>query len=679
MKYLLKTLLIVLALSLATESFSREVISLNEGWRFFFKNDNSSDNARHVTLPHSWNVNAQAEDGIDEKTGNYLNKMFVPEEWRSKRFFLKCYGVQSLVDVYVNGFFVGNHLGAGSAFTFEITDKLRFGDENLLLLSVSNVYRSDVLPTSTDMNFYGGIYRNVELIVTDSTAISPLYLGSDGVLVHSEEVDANRAAGEVEVHLLTKGENSCFLNLSIIDPDGGVVFARRQKVRLDGRQVMIPYAFDCPKLWSLESPNLYTVRVTMELDGQPITDCVEVRTGFRSVAITPDGGFLLNGKRVNVRGVTLYHDNVISCATPTMRDMEEDLALMADLGVNALRSAVLPHAQMLYDRCDETGVLAWVDAPLHRTFLSDMGYIPTPEFEANGLRQLREIVAQNINHPSVVMWGIFSRLWLRGDDPVAFIRKMNDTAHNLDPSRPTVACSDQNGGLNFITDAIVWQQNVGWDKGSTDDVEVWCKQLRKNWSHLSSGVAYGGAGMIGHRNNLNHQGETATQQSMWFPEERQTRFHEDYARHIEGDSLMWGVWINNMFDYGSARRPYGINCEGLVSIDRREKKDAYYLYRALWNKQKPTLHLTEKRYAMRDLEPQTFRIYSSEGMPQLVVGADTVAVTDLGACQYRSEPMPLKAGLVEVKVSCGELRDSVTLLVGSLSRPKKPTVLLRKE
>ncbi len=653
---------------------AREVYPLDEGWRFYFKEENTSDNARHVTLPHSWNTDPQRQGSWLETTGNYRNDIFIPAGWSSRRLFLKFYGVQSVADLFVNGRHVGTHRGGAAAFTFEITDYVQFGMDNALLVVVSNSARNDVLPTSTEMNLYGGIYRDVELIVTGPTAVSPLYLGSDGVLVHPREIDSLHASGEVEVHLTSNRESSCTLTLDITAPDGSTVFTRRQRARLDGKPVVVPFAIDAPELWSRETPALYTVTAAIGEDS--IVDCVRVRTGFRSLAATPGGGLQINGKRVPVHGVTLYHDNLSSGGTLTNADYEADLATVRDLGANALRSAVMPHAQYLYDRCDEQGILVWVDTPLQSApFLGDIAYYATPDFEENGLMQLREIIAQNINHPSVVMWGLFSCLRPRGDDVVPYLGKLNETAHAMDASRPTTACSDQNGGINFVSDLIVWRQNVGWEKGSTSDVAVWRDQLRKNWSHLRSGVSYGGSGFIGHKSYT--ESSEPRLNANWMPERKQTRFHEEYARNLQGDSLFWGVWINNLFDYGSSRRPYGINGEGLVTFDRRQQKDAYYLYRALWNRESPTLYISDRHRRLRDMPRQAFRVYSSAGVPVLTVGADTVAMTEYAACQYQSDSVEVR-GPVVVKAVAGTLRDSVTILVGNVLKPKRFQAPLRK-
>ena len=658
------TILLLLNVVAMTAS-AREVFPINEGWRFFFKSEKTSDNARHVTLPHSWNTDPLAQGYWLETTGNYQNGMYLPVEWASKRLFVKFYGVQSVADLFVNGNYVGTHRGGASAFTFEITDKVRFGTDNAMLVVVSNSGRDDVLPTSTDMNLYGGIYREAELILTERTAISPLYLGSDGVLVRQQTINPEKVEGEVEVHITSKGDNSCMLNVAITAPDGVRTYTKRQRAKLDGKPVVVPFTIENPALWSPDRPALYTV--TASIGDETVTDSVTVRTGFRAIAASTAGGLTINGVRVPVHGVTLYHDNALSGGTLTPWDYDADLGQIRTLGANALRSAVMPHAQYLYDRCDEQGMLVWVDTPLHRSsFLGDVAYYAMPGFEQNGMEQLQEIIAQNINHPSVVMWGIFSRLWTRGDDVTPYLKRLNDAAHALDPSRPTVASSDQNGGINFITDLIVWRQDVGWRKGTTDDVTVWRDQLQKGWSHLRSGICYGGSGFIGHKSYT----AQAAPRANWMPEERQTHFHEQYAKNLQNDSLFWGTWINNMFDYGSVRRPYGVNGAGLVTIDRRERKDAFYLYKALWNKEEPTLHITDKRRTLRDGERQAFHIYSSAGAPTLLAGADTLAVTEYATCQYRTDSVSLR-GTVEIKAIAGPLRDSVTLRVGNVLKPKR--------
>ena len=276
----------------------REVIPLNEGWRFYYQSEKSADRARTVTLPHSWNTDPTAGSSFVETTGCYLNTLYVPADWAGERLFVKFYGAQSVADLFVNGRFAGTHSGAATAFVFEITDKVRFGAENDLLVTVSNSVRNDVLPTSTDTNRYGGLYRGVELIRTAPTAVSPLYLGSEGILVHPQAVSAEKASGEVEIHLTARRkEESCLLTLEIADASGKRVFTHRQRVRVDEKPVEVPFAVERPQLWSPAHPALYTVTVSLAGANGEVTDRTSVRTGFRTIEVTPAGGFTINGDR----------------------------------------------------------------------------------------------------------------------------------------------------------------------------------------------------------------------------------------------------------------------------------------------------------------------------------------------------------------------------------------------
>lgn len=663
--------LFILLMSLLSVE-GRTVYPVNEGWRFFFKHENGSDQARIVSLPHTWNTDVTGSGSFLRTTATYLNEIYIPAEWTGKRLFLKFYGVQSVADLFVNGSHVGEHRGGATAFVFEITGKVRCGAENDLRVDVSNTWQNDVLPTSSDMNLYGGIYRNAELIVTDRTAVTPNYHGADGVLIRSRSVTNERVEAEAEIRLIsTQGAGNCTISLEVTAPDGYRAVYRSQKAKLDGKPVAIPFALDNPELWSPERPALYTVTVRVEEGAS--RDSVSVRTGFRDISVTADGGFRLNGRRIAVKGVSLYHDNPIVGGAYTRADYDADLSFVRELGANAVRSAGMVHGQYLYDHCDKEGLLAWVELPFQRApFLGDVAYYAAPRFEENGLTQLREMIAQHINHPSIAMWGLFSCLWTRGDDAIDYIRVLHEEARRMDPSRPTVACSNQNGEINFITDLIVWQQNVGWEKGSPDDVKVWSALMRKNWSRLRSGVSYGNEGMTGHRSFE----AVSVPQVNWLPESRQTQFHESYAKHLDCDSLFWGVWIDNLFDFGSARRPYGINASGLVTLDRRERKDAFYLYKALWNRHEPTLRIVDKRRRLRAVEAQQFKIYAQE-MPVLVVDSDTIPLREWAPCQYLSDTVILR-GSSKVVATAGNLADSMVIRVGSVLRQRTQQAPLRR-
>lgn len=657
---------------------SREVYSLNDGWLFFFKQEADSDDARHITLPHTWNLDATASDGVYlQTTANYTRELYIPEEWRGRRLFVRFDGVQSVADIFLNGRHVGEHRGGWTAFTFEITDKVAFGANNTLLAVVSNAYRNDVLPTSSDMNLYGGIYRGVELIATSQNIISPLHFSSDGVMVTTSRLTAERAEGNIDVYLSAPKETSMNVNVRIFSPSGKSVFAKSVRAaKVDpARPLAIPFTIDNPSPWSCDDPQLYRVCVTVG-DEQSPSDEVCVRTGLRRISIGDDNRLRINDSIVDVHGVNMAHDRAGVGSAMRTRHYDEDLSLVADLGANALRSLTAPHDSYLYDRCDELGLMVWIDAPLTRAqILSDISYFSTDMFRANGREQLQEIIYQNYNHPSVVMWGIFSQLWQKGDDPLPYVRELNALAKRIDPTRPTVACSDADGDLNFVTDLVVLRQNIGWYRGTPDDVAVWCTQLAGNpaWSKLHYGVCYGEGGSIDQQTDQYTRAEPRPN-TRWLPERRQTAFHERYAANIGQSGIFWGVWIDNMFDYGSSRRAYGQNQAGLMTFDHKDKKDAYYLYRALWNRRQPTLYISERRWNMRQDSIQQFKIYSSEQMPLLLVGGDTVAVREVAPCQYLSDSVVMH-NYNRVESRTGKLADSIGVTIDNALKSRRQQAL----
>ena len=654
----------LISIFICASASAREVYSLNDDWQFFYKLDTSSDNARRISLPHTWNLDALAGQGTyHQTTANYSRNIFVPAEWMGKRLFIKFHGVQSVADLFVNGHHVGEHRGGWTAFTFEITKHLEYGKENSLVVVVSNAYQNNVLPTSSEENLYGGIYRDVELIVTEPTTISPLYYGTDGVIVHHNKITDTSVDATVSVYITTLSEKACDLALTVRAPTGDVVLSRYIKGRIEGnnKPINIPITLEEPLLWYPSEPNLYTITVGI---GTHEEDQVSVTTGFRRIEASAESGLKINGERVPIRGVALHHDRAAIGSALRTRHYDEDLEQIRDIGANAIRSTTAPHAQYLYDRCDEMGMLAWIDMPFTRApYLSDVFYYATNSFRDNGLQQLREIILQNYNHPSVVMWGIYSLIWLRGDNVLDYVRELNSTAKALDPSRATVACSNQDGDINFITDLIVWQQSLGWERGVIDDVKVWSDKLHTEWSHLCSAVAYGEGGSIDQQTDLPlKSGEI---DKRWLPEQWHTSLHEGYAKILNTDEKFWGIWINNMYEFGSVRHNDGISRTGLITFDHKDKKDAYYLYRALWNKEQPTLHITEKRRNVRQDSMQVVKVYSSAAeAPTLLVNKEAVTLNEVAPCIYESDAVPMTPR-TQVVVKAGEMEDHTTITIGN--------------
>ena len=261
-------LLISMLAAFVAESAAREVYRLNDDWTFYFRSENSADDARNITLPHTWNLDALAGNSEYQRTtGNYMRRLYIPADWASKRLFLRFDGVQTVADVFVNGYHVGEHRGGFTAFTFEITGRVKFGAENRLLVVVSNTFQNDVLPTSTEQNVYGGIYRDVDLILTDRVAVSPTVWGTDGLFVEQVSVDDDAVEGRAAVYVSAPKDCQGMITLTVRDPDGYVVVEKTQKNnRPAGEPVTIPFTVDAPRLWSPAAPNLYTVTARVACD-----------------------------------------------------------------------------------------------------------------------------------------------------------------------------------------------------------------------------------------------------------------------------------------------------------------------------------------------------------------------------------------------------------------------------
>ena len=664
--YIITALMAALVMTSRVEASEpmRQSLPLNDNWRFFWADRSDIDDAEYVALPHVW-----AEQGGDCfmcSTANYIREIYAPKTWNNKRIFLRFGGVQCVANIFLNDSYVGEHRGAYTAFTCEITDYLILGERNLLRVIVSNGQRSDMLPLSTDLNIEGGIYRDVELIVTERNAISPLYYSSDGVLVEQHSVTAERVEGVVKVALSASDKEHLSLDVAIFDDENHLVVAHTERVAKIPQSgcVELPYKIDRPKLWSPSSPSLYLVRVRL-IGGDGVQDEVEVMTGFRRIGIDEHNKLSINGERVDVRGVGIAHDRRGLGSALSVKHLNEDYEYALDMGANALRSLSGPHPASLYERCDREGTLVWVDMPFTRAPYSfaDICYYPTEVLRENGFEQLKEIIIQNFNHPSIVMWGLFSLVWQRGDDVVEYVEALNDLAHSVDGSRMTVGCSNSDGKINFITDLIVLRQNVGWMKGSPADVEVWCRQLSSNseYNCLRYAVCYGEEGVMSHQSESI---ERARRNTRLLPERRQTFMHERYADILTRNDIFWGLWIDNLFDYGSSRRTYGVNNAGLVDFDHAEAKDGYYLYRAMWNEDEPTLHITNRRWTERRDTLQYIDVYSSVGEPMVLRGGDTLSVRKVGVAQWRADSVVVRGDVViRATDSLGKHHDAIRFRV----------------
>lgn len=615
-------ILVILTLILSFEISAREVYTLNNGWRFFYGDAVSSDLARQVTLPHVWNTNGAQ----DQTLGNYMRSLDIPSEWQGRRIFIRFYGAASVADLSVNSRYVGTHRGAGTAFTFEITNFVRYGMSNSIRVQVDNAKRNDLLPLAQEENRYGGLHRGVELIVTDRVAISPLHYSTDGVFVTPENISTESVEGKITIHVANdRRDHSANLHVAILSPDRDTVFINHIRTKIDGKndkaELNVPFNVSAPRLWCEETGEQPLYTIVTKLSAGNFTDSVAVKTGFRSISIGSDHLLRINGRASRIRGVAMYNDRAGVGSALLPQHIAEDMALIDEIGANMIRMVAYPTDAAYLDECDRRGIGVWCDIPLvNSPFLADIPYTTSPALAENGREQLREIIAQNYNRPSVLFWGIFSKLAVPGDDPRPYIRELNSLAKQLDPSRPTVAVSNQDGDINFITDLIVWHQTLGWQTGDVQDVHIWKEQLRDGWSNLRSGLTYSAGGSPQHQDSLTVRPRLDRN---WHPERWQTIFHESYMRTAGNDPLFWGIIAGNMFDFGAARMAHidgsTVNDHGLVSYDRSTRKDAFYVYKAAWNRHDPFVHIAEKRWSIRENPEQTIRAYSNQQQLELIV------------------------------------------------------------
>ena len=671
----------------AAASAQRQDILLNNGWEFRFSHQVDGKTVR-VDLPHTWNAQDALAGKLDYKrgVGNYERPIFIRPEWQGKRLFLRFEGAGNVADVFINRRHVGQHIGGYGAFVFEITDCVTYGRDNSLLVRVNNAERLDLMPLVGDFNMYGGLYRDVCLLVTDEVCISPLDYASPGVRLMQDSVSHEYAAVRALVNLSNGSSRpqKVELRLRLNGEDKTVCDVRKELTLPAGSSLCDTLRFDLanPHLWDgRRDPFLYQAEITLARDGRT-TDRVVQPLGLRFFHIDPDRGFFLNGRHLPLHGVCRHQDRpeIGNALRPCHHD--EDAALMLEMGVNAVRLAHYPQAPYFYDLMDRHGIIVWAEIPfVGPGGYADKGYVDLPAFRENGKEQLKELIRQHGNHPSICLWGMFNELKEEGDNPVEYIRELHALAHHEDPTRPTVAASNQSGGdLHFITDAIAWNRYDGWYGGTPADLGRWLDKTHARHPKLRIAISEYGAGA-----SVYHQQDTLAKprpDGTWHPENWQTYYHMENWRIIAARPYLWGSFVWNMFDFGAAHRREGdrpgINDKGLVTFDRRTRKDAFYFYKANWRPDEPMLHLSEKRCVLRTRPVQTFTAFTTCPRAELFVNGKSYgkATTDAYAT-VRWESVALQPGVNEIRVEASAggrrvLTDSMTCTLPDTTAGQAP-------
>ena len=638
----------------------RQDILLNNDWNFRFSHQVQKGTEVRVDLPHTWNAQDALSGKIDYKRGigNYEKNLFIRPEWKGKRLFIRFEGVNNIADVFINRRHIGEHRGGYGAFIFEITGKVEYGKENSILVRVNNGEQLDIMPLVGDFNFYGGIYRDVHLLITDETCISPLDYASPGVRLIQDSVSHRYAKVRAIVDLSngSSGNQEVELNVRLLDGQR-VVKEGTKNVNLSGNEVMqqeLTFEIDQPHLWNgRQDPFLYQAEVTLFRNGQMV-DRVTQPLGLRFYRIDPDKGFFLNGKHLPLQGVCRHQDRSEVGNALRPQHHEEDVALMLEMGVNAVRLAHYPQATYFYDLMDKNGIIVWAEIPfVGPGGYNDKGFVDLPAFRANGKEQLKELIRQHYNHLSICVWGLFNELTELGDNPVEYIKKLNVLAHQEDTTRPTTSASNQMGDLNFITDAIAWNRYDGWYGGTPADLGKWLDRMHKDHPEICIAISEYGAGA-----SIYHQQDSLVKTvptSWWHPENWQTYYHIENWKTISSRPYVWGSFVWNMFDFGAAHRTEGdrpgINDKGLVTFDRKVRKDAFYFYKANWNREEPMLYLTGKRNTVRTQRLQTITAFTNLSGAELFVNGKSYgkAIPDSYAI-LEWKNVELEPGENEIKV-----------------------------
>lgn len=611
----------------------RRYTNINDNWHFRFSHDVERGSGKRVDLPHTWNTTDALVGKKDYKRGigNYTRKVFIPEEWRGKRVYVRFKGANSVADVFVNGKHIGEHRGGYEAFIFEITDRVDYGKDNTLLVRVNNGEQLDVMPLVGDFNFYGGIYRDVDLLVTGQACISPLDCASPGVYLMQKQVNGNEARIEAKVALSNHNAKAAQLTVRVEVSDGQKVVASasaKQKVAsaTDVAYTSLPIIIEKPHLWNgTADPFIYTTTVSL-WDGGKKIDEISQPLGVRYFSVDKDKGFFLNGRHLQLHGVCRHQD--AEGVGNALRHIhhDEDIKLIREIGANAIRLSHYPQDNYFIDQLDRSGIVAWSEIPfVGPGGYLDKGFVDSEALKTNGRQQLREMIRQLYNHPSICFWGIFNELKPDGDDPTDYIRELNDIAHSEDPTRLTTAATNREADMNYVTDLIAWNRYDGWYGATPSTLASFLDKTHKERPNVRIAISEYGAGA-----SIYQQQDSLVQTnptSWWHPENWQTYYHERNWEILSARPFVWGTFIWNMFDFGAAHRTEGdrpgFNDKGLVTFDRKHKKDAFYFYKANWNNE-PMVWIAGKRNTRHTHRECVVEVFSNAGDVTLTLNGETV-------------------------------------------------------
>ncbi len=620
----------------------RTIINFNENWKF----SKPEEMPVPVTLPHTWNAEDGQDGGNDYWRGTavYSKNFDRPELSEGERCFVEFNGAAMTADVELNGMILAHHEGGYSAFRVDLTDAL--SERNELIVKVDNSVNDRVYPQMADFTFYGGLYRDVNLVVVPEQHFELLKDGTPGIKV-TPTVDSDVKKAVVKVETWQCGGHSVLIE---IHTENGT---EQCSVPAGDGHAEAEITLENVRLWDgTEDPYLYTATAKLQLNDHT-ADEISARFGCREFRIDPDKGFILNGRSYPLRGVSRHQDRIGLGNALTIKEHREDMQVVRDLGANTLRLAHYQHAQEFYDLCDEYGIIVWAEIPYITKHMSGG--------KQNALDQMRELITQCYNHPSIVCWGLSNEITASSpvtEELLQDHRELNALCKRMDETRPTVMAHafmlEKDSELIPISDIASYNLYFGWYLGELEQNDRFFDEYHAMYPDRVIGFSeYGADANPAFHSSHPEQGD--------YSEEYQCVYHEHILKCIEERPYLWATHVWNLFDFAADGRDEGgkkgENQKGLVEFDHKTRKDAFYLYKAAWSRE-PFVHLCGKRYRDRAEEKTQIRVYSNCGSVTLFVdGKETETKTGNRVFLF---DVPI-SGEHHIEAVSGELHDEMTI------------------
>ncbi len=595
----------------------RKSIDLQQ-WKFkkgiIYNAQNSTfndSNWESVSIPHTYSMDAINDVGYYRGVAWYRTTQKISESMKGKRIYLRFEGVGQEAEIYVNNKRVEKHMGGYAAFCVEITEHTKIGLENNIVVKVTNEPNFKRIPVNDKLfNHYGGIYRPVQLFATENTNIKPDYFGSSGAFITLKEQHKEKATIEIKTHISSIATSNTYkLLFKIKDSQGKVIATKEKQPVLDQKNNIIVSQIDinAPQYWQARSnPYLYTAEISISNGNS--TDLIEQSFGLKSFTVDPNNGFVLNNEPYRLYGICMHQEWKQVGPSLTAQHHQKDMNMVEEIGATAVRLSHYQHSDLTYQLADEKGLLVWAEIPFVHDYSGREG--------ENAKQQLKELILQNYNHPSIYVWGLWNEVRAY-DSPeeacVILTKELNDLAHQLDPTRLTTSASDRGMESNMgnISDLQAWNKYYGWYYGEYPDMGKWLDDYHQKYPERPVGISEYGIG-----GNIFQQDITKLEKPSgnYFPEPEQTKYHEITWNILKDRPFIWSSFIWNMFDFSVAGWNRGgtpnLNHKGLVTFDRSTKKDAFYFYKANWSKD-PMIHIVDKRIDQREKIIQKIKVYSN--------------------------------------------------------------------